>query len=93
MDEIIDYLKQVKKALPGIPVSYVDAYYKFTEFPELVENCDVILVNCYPFWEGCHIDQAAAYLQQMYQASIDAAKGKPVYISETGWPNEGDKDR
>jgi len=89
--EIIAYIKQVKEALPNIPVGYVDAYYQFSEHPELVEVCDVILANCYPFWEGCHIDQASNYLKQMYNVVENASQGKPVIITETGWPSEGDK--
>jgi len=91
VQEIIDYIKEVKQALPDIPVSYVDAYYQFTNHPELVEVCDVILANCYPFWEGCHIDQSSVYLTQMYKVLQDAAQGKSVIITETGWPSEGDQ--
>ena len=88
--EITDYIKKVKEALPDTPVGYVDAYYQFVEHPDLVDACDLILANCYPFWEGCHIDQASLYLRQMYKAAENAAKGKPVIITETGWPSEGD---
>jgi GPH family glycoside/pentoside/hexuronide:cation symporter len=86
---IIAYIKRVKQAVPNIPVAYVDAYYQFVEYPELVDACDVILANCYPFWEGCEIEKATAYLNQMYQTTIQVSKGKPVIVSETGWPNEG----
>ena len=89
--EVIGYIEEVKKALPGIPVGYVDAYYKFLEHPEVVEACDVVLVNCYPFWEGCHIDDASRYLAQMHAVTKQIAVNKPVIISETGWPNQGDK--
>ena len=91
VQEVIDYIKEVKKALPDIPVSYVDAYYQFSEHPELVQVCDVILANCYPFWEGCHIDQSSNYLKQMYKVLLDASQGKSVIITETGWPSEGDQ--
>ena len=87
--ELLAYIYRVKKALPDIPVGYVDAYFQFHERPKLVEACDVILANCYPFWEGCPIDQATVYLNQMYAITQLAAKGKPVIITETGWPNEG----
>ncbi|MDC1259851.1 glycosyl hydrolase family 17 protein, partial [Flavobacteriaceae bacterium] len=53
--------------------------------------CDVILVNCYPFWEGCNIEQSSIYLKQMYAVTQQLAKGKPVIITETGWPNRGDR--
>jgi len=88
-DELIAYINTVKKALPGIPVGYVDAYYQFEKRSKLIDACDVILVNCYPFWEGCNIDQSATYLKQMYAVTQQFAKGKPVIISETGWPNKG----
>jgi len=55
-----------------------------------VEACDVILINCYPFWEGSKIEFATAYLNEMFQATKNIASNKPVIISETGWPNLGD---
>ncbi len=88
--EIINYLKQVKQALPDIPVAYVDAYYKFLENPKLIESSDLILANCYPFWEGCDINNASNYLKHMYAVTKAAAKNKPVIITETGWPNMGE---
>jgi len=91
--ELIAYMNRVKKAIPGIPVGYVDAYYQFVERPKLIDACDVILVNCYPFWEGCSIEQSSTYLKQMYAVTKEAANGKPVIISETGWPNEGDSTK
>ena len=90
VQEIIAHINKVKKELPGIPVGYVDAYYQFHEHPELIEVCDVILANCYPFWEGSNIEEATRYLRQMYTVTKDISKGKPVIITETGWPNQGD---
>lgn len=87
--ELLEYIQKVKDELPGIPVGYVDAYYQFKERPALVEACDVILINCYPFWEGSHINQASSHLKQMYSLAKEAANGKKVIISETGWPNQG----
>jgi GPH family glycoside/pentoside/hexuronide:cation symporter len=71
----------------------VDAYYQFVENPQLVEECDVILANCYPFWEGCDIDNATAYLNEMHNIALSVAKGKPVIVTETGWPNQGNKNQ
>lgn len=89
LNELLDYIKRVKKAIPNIPVGYVDAYYEFSVHPELVEVSDVILSNCYPYWEGCHIDGALGHMQQMYRQASQAAKGKKVIITETGWPSQG----
>ncbi|MDA9873709.1 MFS transporter [Saprospiraceae bacterium] len=88
--QLIAYINRIKRALPGIPVGYVDAYYQFVERPKLIEACDILLVNCYPFWEGCSIEQSATYLKKMYAVTQQVANGKPVIITETGWPNQGD---
>jgi glycoside/pentoside/hexuronide:cation symporter, GPH family len=87
--EILDYIKRVKNALPNIPVGYVDAYFQFKERSALVDACDLILANCYPFWEGSRIEQSSGYLKQMYTVAKDAARGKKVIITETGWPDQG----
>ena len=89
--EILQYLHKVKTALPGIPVGYVDAYYQLMDRPDLLAACDVILTNCYPFWEGSDIHKANGYLKRMYQLTLEVSKGKPVIITETGWPNKGSK--
>lgn len=88
-EELLDFIAKVKLALPNIPVGYVDAYYEFTDRPKITEACDVILANCYPFWEGCHIDYSLVYMKQMYFQALQAAKGKRVIITETGWPSQG----
>jgi glucan 1,3-beta-glucosidase len=89
LEQLLGYIKRVKEALPGIPVGYVDAYYEFSNHPELVEASDVILANCYPYWEGCGIDDSLNHMQQMFGQAVNAAKGKKVIITETGWPSKG----
>lgn len=89
LEELLGYIRRVKEAIPDIPVGYVDAYYEFSAHPELVDISDVILSNCYPYWEGCHIDGSLQHMQQMFGQVLDAAKGKKVIITETGWPSEG----
>ncbi len=88
-DELIDYINRVKQAAPGVDVGYVDAYFEFQVHPRVTEACDVILANCYPFWEGCPADHALLYMKEMYRRAQHAANGKKVIISETGWPNIG----
>ncbi len=88
-DQLLEYINRVKEALPGIPVGYVDAYYEFSHRPRITEACDVILSNCYPYWEGCSIEHSLNHMQQMYGQASDAGNGKKVIITETGWPSEG----
>ncbi len=89
-DELLDFISRVKKELPNIPVGYVDAYYEFENRPAIADACDVILANCYPYWEGCHIDYAFVYMKDMFHRAQKAGKGKKVIISEAGWPNKGE---
>lgn len=88
-DELIDCIERVKRALPGVPVGYVDAYFLFEKHPRVTAACDVVMTNCYPFWEGCPREQALAYMQTMVARTRAAAPGKRVLISETGWPDQG----
>jgi exo-beta-1,3-glucanase (GH17 family) len=88
-DQLIDYIQRVKKAVPEVEVSYVDAYFKFVDHPRVTAACDLVLANCYPFWEGCSAKYSLLYMKDMYRRAVEAANGKKVIISETGWPNIG----
>jgi len=88
-EQLIGYINRVKEALPGIPVGYVDAYYEFSHRPRITEACDVILANCYPYWEGCPQEYALNHMREMYGQAAAAGNGKRVIITETGWPSEG----
>jgi exo-beta-1,3-glucanase (GH17 family) len=87
--ELLEYIQQFKTAVPDVEVGYVDAYYEFTDRPKIADACDVILANCYPYWEACHMDYSLLYMKQMYQEALRAGKGKKVIITETGWPSQG----
>ena len=89
-DELLDFMKEVKEAIPShIPVGYVDAYYEFSIRPRITEACDVILANCYPYWEGCPIEYSLPHMKQMFAQASNAGNGKKVIITETGWPSHG----
>ena len=88
-DELLDYIQRVKAAAPDTEVGYVDAYFEFVDHPRVTEACDVLLANCYPFWEGCPAEHALLYMKEMYRRVVNVANGKKVIISETGWPNVG----
>ena len=88
-DELITFINRVKNEITNIPVGYVDAYYEFSDRPKITEVCDVILANCYPYWEGCSLEYSLVYMKQMYQQALNSGKGKKVIITETGWPSKG----
>lgn len=88
-DQLLEFINRVKSQVTNIPVGYVDAYYKFVTNPRVTEACDVVLANCYPYWEGCHIDYSLMYMKEMYYQAMGAGRGKKVIITETGWPSQG----
>lgn len=89
-EQLLDFMKKVKAEIPHIPMGYVDAYYEFSHRPAITEACDLILSNCYPFWEGCPFEYSLDYMKKMYHQAKDAGNGKPVIITETGWPSKGE---
>lgn len=89
-EELLAFIHRVKAALPGVTVGYVDAYYEFEERPKITEACDVVLCNCYPYWEGCPFESSLDYMKQMYAKAMHAGGGKEVIITETGWPSQGE---
>ena len=87
---LLDFMAEVRERLPAhVPMGYVDAYYEFEDRPKVTEACDVLLTNCYPFWEGCALPYATLYMQDMYRRVKKVADGKRVIVSETGWPSSG----
>ena len=90
-EQLLEHLRHVRAEIPAeVPVGYVDAYYEFDAHPQITAACDVILANCYPYWEGCGFDYSLVYMKQMYQQAARAAQGKKVIITETGWPSRGE---
>ncbi len=90
-EELIGYINRVKNAIPkNIEVGYVDAYYQFLERPNLIDACDLVLCNFYPFWEGASIDYSLSYISNMYEITKAVSNGKKIIITETGWPSFGE---
>ena len=87
--ELLAAINQVKDAVKNVPIGYVDAYYEFEARPKIVDACNLVLANCYPFWEACSLEYALLYMKDMYRRAQRAGKGKRVIITETGWPSQG----
>ncbi len=90
LEELIKYIQEVRCKIPHVPVGYVDAYYEFTLHPELVEVSDVLLCNLYPYWEGTPIEHAMNHVKHMHQQVKNVSQNKPIIITETGWPSQGE---
>jgi exo-beta-1,3-glucanase (GH17 family) len=88
-NELIGYIEQFRSQVPTVPVTSADTYNVLLAPPGLIAACDVVFVNISPFWEGKSVDSAPAYLHAYYLQMLSAAGGKPVYVSEAGWPSNG----
>lgn len=90
-EHLLQFINKVRQSIPSnIPIGYVDAYYQYLNRPSLVAACDVILINCYPFWEGASLDNAVNYLHKMVELTKAVSNNKKIIITETGWPSVGE---
>lgn len=98
-ETLVRFINDARKALSGgplakIPVGHVDTWDVWpnaTNKPVL-DAVDFIGVDEYPFYEdgkGNTIDNAANLFTKAYEATLAAANGKPVWVTETGWPASG----
>ena len=86
-DELISHIRRVKAT--GIPTTTSDSWDELLEHPRVVSECDVVVVNIYPFWEGVAVGDSIDYLDSCYRRVKEASGGKEVIV-ETGWPSGGE---
>ena len=88
--QLTAYIKEVKAAVPGvIKVTTAEPDPVWLAHPGLFAEVDVVYANIYPFWASSPIEGAVAHLAGTYDILKTAAGGKPITISETGWPTCG----
>ncbi|KAL7898717.1 glycoside hydrolase family 17 protein [Trichoderma sp. SZMC 28014] len=98
-DEIVSFINAYKKefantALSSVPVGHVDTWDAWVNGTnkEVLDAVDWIGVDEYPFYEtgkGNNIENAGKLFNSAYQTTLGAANGKPVWVTETGWPLTG----
>jgi glucan endo-1,3-beta-D-glucosidase len=97
--DIVDYIAQVKTALAGtslndVLIGHVDTWNAWTNGSNnaVIEAIDWLGVDEYPYFQNTEsnsIDDAYSLFWAAYNATSAAAGGKPVWITETGWPVSG----
>lgn len=100
VDALIDYISQVRAAiagtsLAGVPVGHVDTYDSFENATntKVIGAIDWVGFDGYPYWEAENdnpIEQAAALFFSGVDKTKAIAQGKPVWVTETGWPAVGE---
>lgn len=81
--------------LASVPVGHVDTYDSFLNSTNsaVIDAIDWIGFDGYPYWESAlpnSIDDAHERFYSGYNKTMALSNGKPVYVTETGWPTTGD---
>lgn len=91
VEQLRSCLALARELLPeSVPVTTAEVYHVLLANPEVAQDCDMLFVNYYPFWEGESVDAAVTKLAEWHTEVLAFADGKSVVISETGWPSAGD---
>ncbi|KAM0201240.1 hypothetical protein ACHAPA_002412 [Fusarium lateritium] len=98
-DALVDFINDFRKAFKStpiskIPVGHVDTWDVWGNATNkaVLDAIDFIGVDEYPYYEngkGNGIENAGKLFNKAYQATISASGGKPVWVTETGWPYKG----
>jgi len=99
-DTLVGYISQVRSAISGTaasgaPVGHVDTYNVWantTYTSSLISAVDFLGVDAYPYYETTKdnsIGNANATFWGDYNTAVGVAQGKPVWVTETGWPSQG----
>lgn len=89
--QLIEYMRLVRSSIPEhIPVTTVEIYSFLIANPTVLADCDIVMANFYPYWEGIRIDEAVSTLDRQYRDLVQKCASKEVWIAETGWPSAGD---
>ena len=99
-DVIARYIDRVRTALAStiarsVPIGHVDTWTAWVDPANraVIDACDFIGMDAYPYFQTTmanSIDNANATFWDAYRATEAAAPGKPVWITETGWPVAGE---
>ena len=71
------------------PVGHVDTWQMWLDpryGQQLLPNVDFVGMDDYPYWDNVAMDKSASNMTGNYEKLVAEVKGKPVWITETGWP-------
>lgn len=96
---LIECIEKVRSAiagtaLAGAPVGHVDTYDSFLNGTNrgVIDHLDWLGFDGYPYWEltqDNRIENAHNRFYDGYSKTVNLAQGKPVWVTETGWPTVG----
>lgn len=100
-DTLVSYIGQVRSILSGAnispPVGHVDTYTAWINSSNsaVTDAVDFLGMDAYPYYQNTianTIETANATFYSALDQTIAVSTGKPVWITETGWPVSGPTD-
>jgi glucan 1,3-beta-glucosidase len=90
-ERLAGYLREMRRAAPGVPVTYADVWEFWIRHPELAAEVDFVTVHMLPYWEDVPIpiDRAVGHALAMHDHVKAKFPGREVAIGEAGWPSAG----
>ncbi|XP_014552121.1 glycoside hydrolase family 17 protein [Bipolaris victoriae FI3] len=97
--ELVRYIQQTRDAirgtpLQGKPIGHVDTWTVYTNSSNaaVIDALDFVGMDAYPYFESTlsnNVGSGSQLFFDAYHKTQAAAKGKPVWVTETGWPVSG----
>lgn len=97
--EVANYILQVRNlivgtAASGKPVGHVDTWTAWVNGSNaaVINAVDFLGMDAYPYFQNTMsnaIESGNTLFFDAYHATVGAAGGKPVWVTETGWPVSG----
>ncbi|KAL8818036.1 MAG: hypothetical protein Q9223_003240 [Gallowayella weberi] len=98
-DAVVRRINAVRQALSGTilgskPIGHVDTWtaYVNSSNAAVIEAVDFIGVDAYPYFQTTQpnsIENGALLFFEAFNLTVSVSLGKPVWITETGWPLSG----
>jgi glucan endo-1,3-beta-D-glucosidase len=99
-EAIVGFIRDTRNALANtplahIPVGHVDTYdvWANSSVKVVVDAIDFLGTDAYPYFELSKGNNSISNAKNLFDGDFSAAKaasgGKPVWITETGWPTAG----
>lgn len=84
---VVELVERIRKAV-GVPVTFCENWVPWTTpaLAPLVEAVDFVSMHTYPVWESKGLEASMGWTEENFRAVAAHAKGKPVVITEAGWP-------
>jgi len=85
-ERVLGYVRDLRRQLPQ-PVTFCENYLPWQEkLAALAAEVDFISIHTYPAWESKTIEEALPFTAENWRSVADRYPGKPVVITEAGWP-------